>query len=110
MRAKAHVAGQVGADQDADGHRQKQQPRGQRAVSLDNLQVERQKQEGAEDRDSRDADSDIGAAARTVKDHPQRQQGLRDTPLSDDEPHEQHHARNQGADRQRGRPACCLGL
>ena len=109
-RSKAYVAGQVRADQDAADHRQEQQPRRQRAVSLDHLQVERQEQEGAEERHSGDADSDIGAAAGAVNDHPQRQQRVTDTPLSDDEPGEQHHAADQGAEGQCVRPPGGQGI
>ena len=85
----------------AADHRQEQQPCRQRAVSLDHLQRERQEQEGAEDRDSGDADSDIGAATGAVEDHAQRQQRVTDAPLGEDEPGEQHHAADQRAEGQR---------
>ena len=107
---QGHDAGDIGAEQDAADHRQEGQPAGHRAVSLDLLQVVREEQEDAEDRDPREDDRDIGAAPGAVEYHAQRQQRVTAPPLGDNERGEEHHAEDQGADRQPGRPAGGLGV
>ncbi|HMG64950.1 MAG TPA: hypothetical protein VK599_18550 [Streptosporangiaceae bacterium] len=106
----AHGAVQGGGHQDAGDQRQEQQPGGQRAVSLDLLHVEGEEQEGAEDRNSGDADRDVGAAPGAVQDHSQRQQRVTGSLFGDDERAEQDRAEDERAEGQRGGPAGRLGV
>src|ERR1700722_7312018 len=101
---------QGGGDQDPSGQRQEQQPGGQRAVSLDLLHVEGEEKENAEERDSGNADRDVGAAPRSVEDDPQRQQRVTGPLLGDDESGKQDRAQDQGAEGQRGGPGGRLGV
>ena len=105
-----HDAGKIRADQDAANQRQEQQPRGERAVPLDQLHVVGQEQKDTEDRDPGQEDGDIRAAPGAVQDHPQRQQGMADPLLSQHKPGQYNHAGDQAADGQRGRPSGGLGV
>src|SRR5207247_8579018 len=78
--------------------------------ALDLLQVVGEEQEDAEDRDSRQADRDIGAAPGAVEYHVRRQQRVTAAPLGHYERGQQYQAEDQGADRQPGRPAGGLGV
>ncbi len=62
-----------------------------------------------EERNSGDADRDVGAAPGAVKDDPQRQQRVTGSLFGDDERGEQDRAEDQGAEGQRGGPAGRLG-
>src|SRR6202035_3866908 len=107
-RGKGAVHG--GSNQDPGYQRQEQQPGGHRAVSIDLLHVEGEEQENGEERNSGDADRDVGAAPGSVKDDPQRQQRVTGSLFGDDERGEQDRAENQGAEGQRGGPAGRLGV
>ena len=97
-------------EQDAGDHRQEGQPAGHRAVALDVLQVVREEQEDAEDRDPGQPDRDVGAAPGPVQDYPQRQQGVTDPALSERECGQQDHPADERADGQGGGPAGQFGM